>query len=49
MRPKTKRGRLARGAKAKLGLPDLEHAKAAVLVSLWSLALKINHNHDLKP
>jgi len=35
MRRKTKRGR-SRHAKTKLGLPDLEHAKSAVLVSLRS-------------
>ena len=35
MRRKAKRGRSNR-AKTKLGLPDLEHAKSAVLVSLRS-------------
>jgi hypothetical protein len=35
MRRKTKRGKSNR-AKTKLGIPDLEHAKSAVLVSLRS-------------
>jgi hypothetical protein len=35
MRRKAKRGKSNR-AKTKLGLPDLEHAKSAVLVSLRS-------------
>jgi hypothetical protein len=35
MRRKTKRGKSNR-TKTKLGLPDLEHAKSAVLVSLRS-------------
>jgi site-specific recombinase XerD len=46
MRRKTKRGRLAR-PKAKLGLPDLEQAKAAVLVSLRSLESQRSYQHSI--
>jgi site-specific recombinase XerD len=46
MRRKIKRGRLAR-PKAKLGLPDLEQAKAAVLVSLRSFESQRGYQHSI--
>jgi site-specific recombinase XerD len=46
MRRKTKRGRLAR-PKAKLGLPDLEQARTAVLVSLRSLESQRSYQHSI--
>jgi site-specific recombinase XerD len=46
MRREIKKGRLAR-PKTKLGLPDLEQAKAAVLVSLLSLESQRSYQHSI--
>jgi site-specific recombinase XerD len=46
MKGKNKKGRLTR-PKTKLGLPDLEHAKAAVLVSLRSLGSQRSYQHSI--
>ena len=46
MRRKAKKGRVAR-AKTKLGLPDLEQAKAAVLVSLRSTESQRSYRHSI--
>jgi hypothetical protein len=46
MKRKTKRARSTR-AKSKLGLPDLEHAKSAVLVSLRSLESQRSYRRSI--
>jgi hypothetical protein len=47
MRSKTKKRRLAR-RKTKLGLPDLDHAKAAVLASLCSPESQRSYRHAIE-
>jgi hypothetical protein len=46
MRSKSKKRKLARG-KTKLGLPDLDHAKAAVLASLHSSESQRSYLHAI--
>ncbi len=46
MRSKTKKRKLAR-RKTKLGLPDLDHAKAAVLASLGSPESQRSYRHAI--
>jgi hypothetical protein len=46
MRSKSKKRKLAR-RKTKLGLPDLDHAKAAVLASLHSLESQRSYWHAI--
>jgi site-specific recombinase XerD len=46
MRSKSKKRKLARG-KTKLGLPDLDHAKAAVLASLHSPESQRSYRHAI--